>query len=211
MYIPPAFKIDDDRKLAKFIGQHSFATVITQDGGTPGAPFASQIPILFDPDPVGTGRLLGHVARANPQWNHFENSSQEVLVIFHGPHAYISPRWYETGPAVPTWNYAAVHVYGRASLIADDLRLKDLVMRMVRFYEGDGPDAWRGDLPDEYMAKMLKGIAGFEIAITRMEGKFKLSQNRPKNDIAGVHTALSQSDDAGDRMLADLMRDEGLA
>jgi transcriptional regulator len=207
MYIPSAFNIEDTERLARFIQQHSFATVVTHS--EEGVPFASHAPILYDPEPNPSGRLLGHLARANPQWQHFGHN-REVLVIFHGPHAYVSPRWYATEPAVPTWNYAVVHVYGRTNLITDEASLEELVQRMVRFYEGDHENSWAGDLPTAYKSKQLKAIVGFEIGITRFEGKFKLGQNRSKCDIAGAYTALSQSARPEDRQLAEFMKAEGL-
>ena len=207
MYIPPAFNVRDAERLARFIRQHSFATVITQS--PEGIPFASHVPLLYEPEPKPLGHLLGHLARANPQWQHF-GSDSEVLLVFHGPHAYVSPRWYVSKPAVPTWNYAAVHAYGRSSLITDEGRVEELVRKMVRFYEGEGEQAWPGDLPADFMGKQLKAIVGFEIAITRLEGKFKLGQNRSKSDIAGAYAALSQSSRSEDRALAEFMRQEGL-
>jgi transcriptional regulator len=206
MYIPPAFTVQDPDRLGRFVIQNSFATLITQQEG--GLPFASHVPLLFEPEPK-PGVLLGHMARANPQWRHFENQ-REVLVIFHGPHAYISPRWYGNSPAVPTWNYAVVHAYGMPKLFADESRLEALVRRMVAFYEGANENSWRADLPAEYMSKQLKAIIGFEILLTRLEGKFKLGQNRQKADLLGVYNALSQSAQPGDRLLAQLMKDERL-
>lgn len=207
MYIPAAFNIQDPEKLASFMEQNSFASVITQ--GDDGAPFASHIPVLLERDATSSGKLLGHLAKANPQWQHFAHD-RDVLVIFHGPHAYISPKWYQAELAVPTWNYAMVHAYGRAQLITEEARLADLVQRTVRFYEGDGPEAWRGDLPTEYQSKMLKAIVGFEISITRLEGKFKLGQNRSPEDIAGVYAALSQSERPEDKLLAKFMQGQGM-
>ncbi|MBI1840222.1 MAG: FMN-binding negative transcriptional regulator [Verrucomicrobia bacterium] len=202
MYIPTAFRIQDPEKLAGFIEQHSFATLVTQSES---GPFASHLPLLLD---RASNRLLGHMARANPQWEHFAEGG-ETLAVFHGPHAYISPRWYRTAPAVPTWNYAVVHVQGSARVIADEPEVARIVHRTIRFYEGDGPEAWDGNLPAEYEARMLRGIVAFEVAITRWEGKFKLGQNRDKADINAVRSALSQSTDQGERRLADLMKQEG--
>jgi len=204
MYLPPAFKIDDPAKIARFIAHNSFATVVTPgDGGL----FASHLPLLHD---AASNRLLGHLARANPQWRHFAGGG-EVLAIFGGPHAYISPRWYETTPAVPTWNYGVVHVYGAPRVMTDEAELADVLQRTIRFYEGDGPEAWRGDLPAEFRQRMMKGIVGFAIAITRVEAKFKLGQNRSPADAAGMLAALSRSPRAGDRELAEFMRQEGWA
>jgi transcriptional regulator len=203
MYIPSANKIDDAEKIARFIEQNSFATVITQNASDS---VASHLPLLFD---VASHRLLGHMARANSQWQHFADG-RDILAIFHGPHAYISPRWYETTLAVPTWNYAVVHVYGKPKLIEDEAQLADVLKRTVRFYEGTGPNSWNGELPAEYEGKLMKGIVGFEIGITRIEAKFKLGQNRSQADIAGMHAALSQSSRAEDRSLAEFMKQHGV-
>jgi transcriptional regulator len=207
MYIPQPFSVQDPQRLARFVARNSFATVITQDEN--GLPFASHIPLLYEPEPK-PGVLFGHLARANPQWRHLENP-REVLAIFQGPHAYISPRWYSSLPAVPTWNYAVVHAYGAPRLISPDSRLEELVRQMVKFYEGETKDSWRAELPADFMTRQLKGIVGFEIQLTRWEGKFKLGQNRSKSDLAGVYKALSQSPQSEDRLLAQLMKDEGLA
>jgi transcriptional regulator len=203
MYIPPAFNMTDSKKIDSFISQNSFATVITHADD---APFANHLPLLLD---AASRRLLGYMAIGNPQWKHFENG-REVLSIFHGPHAYISPRWYGTKLAVPTWNYAAVHVYGEPRIISDPVDLIEIIRQTVQFYEGDEPGAWRGDLPAEFQERLLKGIVGFEISIKRAEAKYKLGQNRDKSDVASVHAALSQSPQASDRSLADFMKGEGL-
>jgi transcriptional regulator len=205
MYIPPAFQITDRGKLAKFMRANSFATVITQ---TSAGPFASHLPLLFEAKQDSPELLLGHMAKANAQWQHFANG-QEVLAIFHGPHAYVSPRFYKSTVAVPTWNYATVHAYGTPQIFSDRRRVADLVRETIRFYEGDGPEAWLGELPSDYLEKMLNGIVGFQIAITRIEGKFKFGQNRSPEDITGVYQALSHSPEPQDRALANLMREEG--
>lgn len=207
MYIPSAFEQQDRTKLATFMEQHSFATLVTQS--PEGVPFASHIPLLLEKDSEMSWRLVGHLARANPQAQQFQ-SGREVLAVFHGPHAYISPRWYQAKPAVPTWNYAAVHAYGAVKVITDEARLMELVRKTVSFYEGDGPEAWDGELPPEYFSKMLRGIVGFEIEISRLEGKFKLGQNRSVEDMAGVYNALQNSKQPEDRLLAELMQQEGI-
>lgn len=201
MYIPSAFRIEDAAKLAAFMQSYSFATLITQDGGTP---FASHLPMLFRAEEGGHGRLFCHMARANPQWRHF-SSGGEVLVIFHGPHSYISPSWYQDSPAVPTWNYAVVHAYGVPAIIEDHKRIVALLRQTITTYENSLERPWSGDLPEEYRDKLVHGIVAFEIPIGRIEGKFKLGQNRAAEDTQGVFDALSRSDDAGDRAIAQLM------
>lgn len=204
MYIPPAFRVEDASKLAAFIQQHSFATLITHDGT---APFASHLPMLFRPDVGSHGTLVSHMARANPQWQHFA-SGGEVLAIFHGPHSYISPSWYQTELAVPTWNYATVHAYGVPTVFSEHERVFSLLRETVSAYEVSFAQPWRGDLPDEFRDKLMHGIVAFEIPVTRIEGKFKLGQNRPEADTQGVFDALSRSNDADSLAVARMMLTE---
>jgi len=204
MYIPPAFRVEDASKLAEFIRQHSFATLITHDGT---APFASHLPMLFHPDAGSHGTLVSHMARANPQWQHFA-SGAEVLAIFHGPHSYISPSWYQTEPAVPTWNYATVHAYGVPKVLVEHERVVALLRDTVSKYEASFEQPWPGDLPDGFRDKLMHGIVAFEIPVTRIEGKFKLGQNRPATDIRGVFGALSRSSDAESLAVAQMMLTE---
>ena len=175
MYIPASFQETDINKLHDFIEQHSFATLISQHDSEP---VASHLPLLLDRKSSSNGRLIGHMARANPQWQ--SAAAQHVLVIFHGPHAYISPTWYEAQNVVPTWNYIAVHAYGLFRLIEDQDRLLEIVSQTVRQYESPRPQPWSMDSPDsEFIDKLLSAIVGFEIDIERLEGKWKLNQNHP--------------------------------
>lgn len=204
MYIPSPFRVEDAAKLAAFMQCHSFATLITHDGT---APFASHLPMLLRPGTGTHGMLASHMARANPQWRHFA-AGGEVLVVFQGPHGYISPSWYQTEPAVPTWNYASVHAYGIPAVFTDHERVVSLLREMVSAYEGAFERPWPGDIPDDYRDKMIQGIVAFEIPIRRIEGKFKLGQNRPTADVQGVFDALSRSADAEGRAVAEMMRAE---
>jgi transcriptional regulator len=204
MYVPAHFKVDDPVILKEFVEANAFATLITQGDGRP---FASHLPLLTEGE--GLTHFVGHMARANPQWQHLENGS-ELLMIFHGPHAYISPFWYEAAEAVPTWNYAAVHVYGRARIIEDDYRSRSIVERLTRKYEGARADALLQRWSEPFLAKMLKSIVAFEVETTRVEGKWKLGQNRNAADVAGTYRALTASSDPADRALAGVMSDFGL-
>lgn len=201
MYTPAAFQVEDRETLIAFIRKHSFAAIITQDAGVP---HATQMPVLFREDNGTPGVLVSHLARANPQWRHFENG-EEVLVLFTGPHAYISPAWYVTTPAVPTWNYTTVHVYGKPRLITDHDTVATMLSDLVEFFEADRAGRWNGAMPEEFRDKLMKAIVGFEIEITRIEGKFKLSQNRPE-DVPGIFAALMESDVPTDREVAAMMR-----
>jgi transcriptional regulator len=204
MYIPPAFRVEDAGKLSAFIQRYSFATLITCDGATP---FASHLPIIFRPEAGSQGMLLSHMARANPQWRHF-GPGKEALVVFHGPHSYISPSWYQTEPAVPTWNYAAVHAYGVPAVFSEHERVVSLLREMVSTFESGFERPWPGNIPEEYRDKLIHGIVAFEIPLSRLEGKFKLGQNRSLADNQSVFDALSQSDDQDSRALAQLMPTE---
>ena len=204
VYLPPAFTESRDEVLLAHIERYDFGLLVSHGGGEL---IASQIPFLVERRD-GVLRLLGHVARANPQAADLALGS-EALAIFAGPHAYISPSWYGAGPAVPTWNYAAVHAYGTARTIADRDWLGDLVDRLSQRHEArEKPPPWRmADQPQAYLAGMLNGIIGVEIAVSRLEGKFKLSQNRPATDRPRIAAALEARDDADSHGVARLMRE----
>ena len=206
MYLPKSFEVTDPTKLAEVMNRFSFATLITTTGGVP---FATHLPVLHRPRPGTTGILVGHVARANPQWQHFANQT-ESLAIFSGPHAYVSPSWYEADLAVPTWNYIAVHAYGVPRVIEDEAWLETLLDEMVQRYESNRSQPWPNQLPEDFRRNLLKSIVGFEMPITRIEGKFKLSQNRPEQDQANVVRELSGSANPDAAAVAEWMRAEGI-
>jgi transcriptional regulator len=204
MYIPPAFAVKDSDRLRDVMQQFSFALLVTQQEGVP---FASHLPLLLDENRGPHGTLVGHMAKANEQWKHFSDDIQ-ALIVFQGPHAYISPRWYETELAVPTWNYVTVHAYGTPRVLQDKGDVDSALKRLIQTYEGSGDEAWKGDLPTEFKAKMLNGIVGFEIPIARLEGKWKLGQNRSAADKRGMLEALREAQDENSRMLAQFMERE---
>ncbi|MFM8286138.1 MAG: FMN-binding negative transcriptional regulator [Planctomycetaceae bacterium] len=188
MYIPSAFRVADRDTLYDFIEQHGFATLVTAPEGFP---MASHVPLWLDRE---RDVVAGHLARANPQADQL--TSGESLAIFQGPHAYISPAWYATAPAVPTWNYTAVHVTGIARRLSSE-RTAELVDHLVSKYEASRSNPWPNELPEEYRERMLAGIVGFELPLQRIEGKFKLSQNRSSADQAGVAQGLAREGGAG--------------
>ena len=202
MYIPKAFHVADHQVLWEFIEANSFATLISV---LDGKPFATHLPLLFDRTRAAHGALLGHVARANPQWRAFDGKG-EALAIFQGPHAYVSPSWYATAPAVPTWNYTAVHVYGAPRVIDDDKAFSELLDRLIAVYEAERPTPWPGILPADFRAHLMQGIVGFAMDIERIEGKFKLSQNRSREDQRRVIEHLETSTDPVARALGELSR-----
>jgi transcriptional regulator len=202
MYTPSSFKVDDREVLISFMRQYSFATLITHDGNQS---HAIHVPVLVRSTNDTSNTLFVHLARANPQCKLLE-VGYESLIIFTGPHAYISPAWYKVQPSVPTWNYTAVHAYGTARQITDDAEFIQLLSELVEFYEAPrGDDRWDATMPQEYQAKMMQAIAGFEIKIDRIEGKFKLNQNRSMEDIQSVIEALSSSPHENDRETARMM------
>jgi transcriptional regulator len=205
VYLPPAFTETRDAVLIAHIERHAFGLLVSH--GAAGLT-ASQIPFLVARRDGGRLVLQGHLARPNPQVADLDRGG-EALAIFQGPHAYISPSWYATGPAVPTWNYAAVHAYGEARTIRDPEWLRDLVERLSARHEAHEPNPpWRTqDQPEPFIAGMLNGIVGVELAVSRLEGKFKLSQNRPAADRPRIVAALAQRGDADSRAVAQLMRE----
>ncbi len=202
MYIPAQFAKTDLPLLHEFIRAHSFATLVTQNNGIP---FASHLHVALD-DSVGEyGALIGHMARNNAQWQDLVEG-KEVLAIFHGPHAYVSPAWYEPNPmAVPTWNYAAVHACGKARILTEK-ELIEVLHRQTDENEQGNDHPWQLELTPAMRERMLGAIGGFEIVLERIEGKFKLSQNRTEQDRRNVIAHLSKSE-AG-REVADLMNKE---
>jgi len=198
LYIPQHFRVDDPAALAAFIEANAFGTLVSSSAA---GLHVSHVPFVVEREEGGAVRLLGHVARANAQWESLEGADH-VLAVFQGPHAYISPGWYEQHPSVPTWNYAAVHATGRARLM-EEAELHELLMRLSTTYEAGREKPWRmSELPPAYVDSMLKMIVGFELEVEQLEGKFKLSQNRPK-EIARVIAALERE---GEAEVATLMR-----
>lgn len=208
VYLPPHFTESRPEVLIAHIERHDFGLLVSQGEN---GPTASHVPFLVEHRDGGL-LLQAHLAHANPQLAALA-AGGEALAIFEGPHAYISPGWYAAGPAVPTWNYTAIHAYGPVRTIADPAWLRDMVRRLSERHEAREPQPWQmADLPEAYVGAMLNGIVGVEIAVSRLEGKFKLSQNRPAVDRPRIIAALERRDDPTSRDLALLMRErEGLS
>lgn len=197
LYIPELFRVEDRARLADFMRAHAFATLVSS--GKEGL-HVSHVPLLVDEE-GDTLRLRGHVAKANGHWQALDEA-RDVAAIFHGPHAYVSPTWYANHPAVPTWNYAVVHAHGSARL-TDEAELHQIVSELSARYEAGNAPPWKlSEQPAAYVSSMLQMIVGFEIEVARIEGKFKLSQNRP----AEVARVIERLEAAGDGELASLMR-----
>jgi transcriptional regulator len=203
VYVPKHFDAPDVAWCHGLMRREPFAMLVGVDQA--GAPFATHLPVLLDEAPVPLGTLLGHVARPNPQWQLF-HPDRPALVVFAGAHAYVSPSLYAQHPSVPTWNYVAVHAYGVPRVIDDPGRVRALLDRLVHTFEDERATPWRMDsLSDSYLTGMMRGIVAFEIPIDRLEGKAKLSQNRPPGDQARVRAALAAENDPLARAVAELM------
>ncbi len=201
MYVPQHFREERTDVLHRVIEENGFATVVTP---SPAGIVATHIPILLDWTRGPLGTLRGHVARANPHWTHLAGS--ETLVIFRGPHAYISPSWYATRGRVPTWNYVAVHAYGTPHLTSEPAAVQRLIEATIDRYEGGFERPWDiSALDPDAVTSLLEGVVAFEIPIARLEGKRKLGQNRSRSDREGMVRGLRTHGRDGAKVIADLV------
>lgn len=203
MYLPEPFKIDDQEKVSAFLERYDFMTIVSVPAS---GIVATHVPVMVRRESTGLV-LVGHVARANPHWE-LMDGTVESLAISHGPHGYVSPTWYASGPAVPTWNYATVHAHGKPRARHDSGFIRDLLRELVRRYE-KGADAWSvDDLPAPLSERLVSAIVAFEMPIDRWEAKFKLGQNRSAEDRAGVIARLEAESSGEAAALAAFMRSQ---
>lgn len=202
MYLPKSFEVKDLATLQDFMQQYAFATLVTVSPEN--LPFATHLPFMLDKERGNYGTLIGHMARANPQWRSFENE-KEVLVIFQGSHTYISPSWYDDHPSVPTWNYTAVHAYAKPRILEGFDTLHSMMADLVGQHESQFEHPWPFELPTEFEQSRMQALVAFELEITRLEGKFKLSQNRPEHDRENVAKVLAKSNDPTDQEIGRLV------
>jgi transcriptional regulator len=201
MYVPDAYKVDDPATIEAFLERYDFATIVSSPAS---GMVATHVPLLARRTPAGL-ILVGHVARANSHWE-MMNGVDESLAIFHGPHGYVSPTWYASGPAVPTWNYATVHAYGRPRAMHDRTATLELLRELVLRHE-KGANAWRVDsLPPHLGDRLVAAIVAFEMPVDRFEAKFKLGQNRSPEDRAGTVAGLERDSSLDAVALAAFMR-----
>ena len=203
MYQPPHFREDRIEVQHDLIRAHPLGLLVTAG---PGGLMANPIPFLIEPASGERGMLRAHLARANPQGRELEGVG-ECLVVFQGPQDYVTPSWYatkrETGRVVPTWNYATVHVWGRPRVVDDEAWLRRQIGDLTRLREGRRAEPWSvDDAPEAFVAAQVKGILGLEIPIARIEGKWKVSQNRPEADRAGIVAGLREQGEAAAPMAA---------
>lgn len=201
MYVPPHFKSDDDALTRKLIAENAFGIL-----SVPAAPDAiTHLPMLLVEEEGSTPKLIGHVAKANPVWKTFDGSN-DAVAIFAGPHAYLSPNWYVSKNLVPTWNYAAVHVFGKPKAVDDDAA-DGILQALVAVFESDATGNWSMDRLDaDFRRRQMKGIVGFEMPADRIETKLKMSQNRPVEDAEGAMRGLQATGDPDALATADIMR-----
>lgn len=204
MYIPEHFRVEDQALAIGFMRANPFAILVSNNNGEP---FATHIPVVIREieDKI---RLRGHVAKANPHWRYLQNQPH-CLVIFHGPHAYISPSNYETKEVVPTWNYGAVHAYGEARTYSEVPELLSMLDDLIPTFEAAYSEQW-SSLSEAYRSRMLNHIVGFEICVNKLEAKFKLSQNRTRQEQQNVIESLCRSSDTIISGTAELMCEHGL-
>jgi transcriptional regulator len=200
MYSPEYFKVDDPEKIYSFIRRYSFGILVSNNGSLQ----ASHLPFLLEESNQDKVVLISHMAKANDQWKSLEN--QEVMTVFNGPHAYISPAWYEAKEVVPTWNYAAVHVYGKYVPITDEQEWKSVLDKMVRFYETSSKKWSLDSLPEDFFEKLKHMTSAFKIEINRIEGKWKLSQNHTEERREKVIHHLERGG-FNEKAIADLMKE----
>jgi transcriptional regulator len=204
LYIPEHFRVREQETTIVFMQANPFAILISQ---TAEGPFATHLPLVIRQNDEQV-ILRGHVAKANPHWRYLKSQPQ-ALVIFHGPHAYVSTTNYLAHENVPTWNYGAVHAYGETRVFAEPEQLLLVLHDLIGTFEARYSEQW-AELSQAYRERMLSHIVGFEIAVTKIEAKFKLSQNRSKQEQENVIASLSQSADTAISGTAELMRQQGL-
>jgi transcriptional regulator len=204
LYTPSLFRVEDPAQARALMRRHPFAIVVSS--GAAGLE-ATHLPLLVRDEPLPFGSIIGHMARANPHWQEIED--RELLVVFTGDHAYVSPGWYAKPDVnVPTWSYVAVHAYGRARAIHEPGRLRAILDEMVARFEAPLEKPWRG--ADDKIERLLGAIVGFEITIERLEAKMKVGQNRDPDDRAAAAAVLAGRPDEGSRAIAAWMRELGL-
>jgi transcriptional regulator len=202
MYVPNHFKVDDQREIEAFLERYDFATLVSTTGD---GLLATHLPVVVRREASGLV-VAGHVARANPHWKSLDGQTQ-ALLIFQGPHGYVSPTWYAGGPAVPTWNYGVVHAYGPARAVEDVAFLTETLEALVQRYEAHRVNGWHMDnLPSGYRDRALTAVVGIRMPVSRLEAKFKLGQNRELADRLGTIEGLDREGSVESANLAAFMR-----
>lgn len=196
MYIPKAFKVTDREQLTNFIEQNSFGLLFSQVNGEP---LATHLPFV-----VEENSMISHFAKVNPHWQLLDG--QQVLVVFHGPHAYISPTWYKEEHTVPTWNYTAVHVVGKVKIVKEPARMQAILEKTIQFNEQFEPTPWQANFDAKAISGMMNGIVGVEVIIETIEGIWKMNQHHPVQRQQNAIEGLMQSPQIYAKQVAKLMK-----
>ncbi len=204
MYLPNYFSQHDEGRVRELIQKNGFATVLSYPKNE--KPFINHLPVVFSSAPQEENTLIGHMAKRNPQWNHFREYP-DCTMIFHGGHTYITPTWYKSGRDVPTWNYAVVHLQGKIELIETFEEQVDILKQLSKYFESPNKNPWIFELPEDLLDKsaLTSAIISFKFSIENIDAKFKLSQNRPVEDRQGIIDGLSERSDEGSRAVRELM------
>ena len=203
MYLPKYYEVTDKPKMFEFMKSNSFAILFSHTGAEP---MASHLPFIIDETSGDNGLILGHMAKANHQWRYADG--QQVMVVFHGPHAYVSPTWYLEDEAVPTWNYTAVHATGIFRATEDHAVMREMVERLTAQHEESQPTQWEMDFSTGYAEQMMKRVVAFQIDITSLQGKWKLGQNQSDVRRERVAAMLGSSEHEGDLQVAKLIGED---
>ncbi|MCH2671320.1 MAG: FMN-binding negative transcriptional regulator [Dehalococcoidia bacterium] len=203
MYLPKYYEVTNRLKLFDFMKSNNFGILFSHTGEEP---MANHLPFIIDDAGGDNGLILGHMAKANRQWRFADG--QQVMVVFHGPHAYVSPTWYQGGEAVPTWNYTAVHANGIFTASDDPVVMREMVERLTVQHEESQPQPWKMDFSTRYAEQMMKRVVTFKIEITSLQGKWKLSQNQSDVRRERVTAKLGSSEHEGDQQVARLMEED---
>lgn len=204
MYTPQHFSQNEDAKVRELILQNGFATLMSFPVNE--LPFINHLPVIFSPHSGEEKTLLSHMAKRNPQWMHFQNNPQAILII-NGPHTYITPRWYKSGRDVPTWNYAVAHLYGKIELVEGFEEQVKILRDITDFYESSQKNPWEFELPDDLLdsTALTSAIISFKFHIEKVEAKFKFSQNRPQIDRQGLIDGLAERSDDMSQSVREIM------
>lgn len=204
MYLPKHFSQSEESKVKKLIEQNGFVTILSYPKNE--KPYINHLPIIFSTKSGEDNILLGHMAKRNPQWTHFKENP-ECTIVVNGGHAYITPRWYKSGRDVPTWNYAVAHLHGKIELVEGFQSQIEVLNQLSNFYEKPSPKPWEFELPDDLNNELAltSAIISFKFKIEKVEAKFKLSQNRPPEDKAGVIEGLLERKDDMSRSVREMM------
>lgn len=204
LYLPKHFIQSDQRRLRQLVESNSFATILSYPRDE--KPFINHLPIIFSSSPGEENVLIGHMARRNPQWQHFLSNSESSIII-NGPHTYITPAWYRSGKDVPTWNYVVAHLHGKMELVESFDAQLEILKQLSYFFEKQSPIPWEFELPEDLLeeSELTSAIISFKFHIETVEAKFKLSQNRSPEDRQGIIDGLSARSDDLSKVVREMM------